>query len=340
MEADDVKVLDSVKDTDIVCVRGTYDHIHLVLEAIGVPFSHINPSTLLSMELKPEQTVYVNCPSSFPREAALKLRDFVTAGGQLITTDWALLHVVEVAFPNTIKFSGNSTGDEVVAVEIVDKEDEVLKGMKFTREKNEAPFKTKCHQCFRNLYRTFNTYIGRPIYISDVRYLYPTSGYLYLTSVYLYPTSGYLYPTSRYLYPTSGYLYPTSGYLYLTSEYLYPTSGFLYPTSDIYIRRSISISDVRYLYATSDIYIRCPISISDVRYLYPTSDIYIRRPIYNTRLWLGLGLGQGYRTSDIDIGIRYTYRTSYIYIGHPIYILDIRYRFRKHWWHFVLNGTS
>jgi len=129
MEADDVQVLDSVKDTDIICVRGTFDHIHLVLEAIGVPFSHINPSTLMSMELKPEQTVYVNCPSSFPREAALKLRDFVKAGGQLITTDWALLHVVEVAFPNTIKYSGNATGDEVVSVEIVDKEDEVLKGM-------------------------------------------------------------------------------------------------------------------------------------------------------------------------------------------------------------------
>ena len=105
----------------------------------------------------------------------------------------------------------------------------------------EAPFKTKCHQCFRNLYRTSNIYIGSPIYISDVRYLYPTSRYLYPTSGYLYPTSGYLYPTSGYLYPTSGYLYPTSGYLY------------------------------------------------------PTSDIYIGRPIYNTRLWLGQGLGIGIR---------------------------------------------
>ena len=42
-------------------------------------------------------------------------------------------------------------------------------------ESYEAPFKTKCHQCFRNLYWTSNIYIGRPIYISDVRYLYPTS---------------------------------------------------------------------------------------------------------------------------------------------------------------------
>ena len=126
---EDVAILDSIKDTDIICVRGTFDHIHLVLQAIGIPFAHVDPHSLTRMELKPEQTVYVNCPASFPRDAAMKLRKFVEAGGQLITTDWALKHVVEVAFPGTVRFSGNSTGDEVVAVEIVDKEDEILKGI-------------------------------------------------------------------------------------------------------------------------------------------------------------------------------------------------------------------
>ena len=91
------------------------------------------------------------------------------------------------------------------------------------------------------------------------------------------------------------------------------------------------------LYRTSNIYIGRPISISDIQYIYRTSNTYIRCPIYSTRLWLGQGLGlrlgQGYRTSD-------RYRTSDIYIGRPIYILDVRYRFRKHWWHFVLNGAS
>lgn len=135
---EDVAILDSVDDTDIVCVKGTYDHIHLVLEAIGIPFTHVDPHGLLRTELKPEATVYVNCPSSFPRESALKLRKFVEEGGQLITTDWALKHVVEVAFPGTVKFSGNSSGDEVVAVEIVDKEDEILKGF-IDQEKDEAP---------------------------------------------------------------------------------------------------------------------------------------------------------------------------------------------------------
>ena len=135
---EDVEILDSITESDIVCVRGTYDHIHLVLNAIGVPFAHITPEQLLRMDLKPEQTVYVNCPSSFPAEAARKLSGFVEAGGMLITTDWALKHVIEVAFPNTVRYNGRASGDEVVSVEIVDKDDDILKGF-IDQEKDAAP---------------------------------------------------------------------------------------------------------------------------------------------------------------------------------------------------------
>ena len=135
---EDVEILDSVTESDIVCVQGTYDHIHLVLQAIQVPFAHVNHQQLLKMDLKPEQTVYINCPSNFPLEAAKKLSAFVEAGGMLITTDWALKNVIEVGFPNTVKFNGRNTGDEVVSVEIVDKEDDILKGF-IDQEKDAAP---------------------------------------------------------------------------------------------------------------------------------------------------------------------------------------------------------
>ena len=117
---------------------------------------------------------------------------------------------------------------------------------------------TKCHQCFRNLYRTSNIYIGRPIYISDIQYLYPTSDIPALA-------------------------------LALALAFALAKVGYC-------------ISDVGYRY-------------SDVGYRYP--DVGYRYP----------DVGYRYRTSDIDI-------------GRPIYILDVRYTFRKHWWHFVLNGAS
>ena len=76
--------------------------------------------------------------------------------------------------------------------------------------------------------------------------------------------------------------------------------------SDIYIRRAISILDVRYLYLTSDIQYptsakarakaRARARISDVGYRYQTSDIDIGRQIYIGRL--------------LDV--------RYIYIGCPI----------------------
>lgn len=135
---EDIAILDSVKEGDIVCVRGTYDHIHLVLQAIGIPFAHVSHSELLRMELKPEQTVYVNCPSDFPPKGAKKLAKFVEEGGLLITTDWALKNVLEVGFPRTVRYSGTATGDEVVAVEIVDKEDNTLKGF-IDQEKDASP---------------------------------------------------------------------------------------------------------------------------------------------------------------------------------------------------------
>lgn len=128
---ENIAILDSVKDSDLVCVKGTFDHIHLVLQAIGVPFIHIDPNDLQQVELRPEQTVYVNCPSSFPRDSAMKLKTFVESGGQLITTDWALKFVLEVAFPGMVRFSGTCTGDEVVAVEIADQNDEIIKGRGF-----------------------------------------------------------------------------------------------------------------------------------------------------------------------------------------------------------------
>ena len=133
--------------------------------------------------------------------------------------------------------------------------------------------------------------------------------------------------------------------------------------SKIYIGRPIYISDVRYLYPTSDIptlaltLAEVGYCISDVGYRYWTSNIYIPDVRYRNRtLDIGTRMSDigtrmsdiGTRMSDIgtrmsDIGARMSdigTRMSDIDIGCRIYILDIRYRFRKHWWHFVLNSAS
>ncbi|MCU0444039.1 MAG: hypothetical protein MUE85_03915 [Microscillaceae bacterium] len=127
-DVENVQILDEIRDHDIIVVGGTYDHIHLVLTAMKIPFVHISQTQLLQVDLRPSQTVFVNCASGFPAEGARKLATFVSAGGQLITTDWALRNVLEVAFPNTVAYNNRPTADEVVRIEVMDRTDPIISG--------------------------------------------------------------------------------------------------------------------------------------------------------------------------------------------------------------------
>lgn len=125
---DNIRILDDLKKNDVIVVNGTYDHIALVLQSLRIPFAAIEHNQLLEAQLEPHQTIFVNCASSFSPEAARKLATFVSEGGQLITTDWALRNVIEVAFPNTIAYNNRPTADEVVRIEAIDRQDSVITG--------------------------------------------------------------------------------------------------------------------------------------------------------------------------------------------------------------------
>ncbi len=99
LSVEDKKLIDNIGNDTIIVVPGTYDHIHQVLASLKIPFTTVGQEELLTYPLRPEdQTVYVNCATSFPVNVAHRLRQFVNDGGQLITTDWALKNVLEVAF--------------------------------------------------------------------------------------------------------------------------------------------------------------------------------------------------------------------------------------------------
>ena len=42
--------------------------------------------------------------------------------------DWAIRNVIEVGFPGTAKMAGKPTSDDVVSIQVVDADDEVVKG--------------------------------------------------------------------------------------------------------------------------------------------------------------------------------------------------------------------
>ena len=60
----------------------------------------------------------VNCPGQVGRAGVTAIRKFVEQGGSLITTDWALKHIVEPAFPGLVAYNARPTADDVVRIEI------------------------------------------------------------------------------------------------------------------------------------------------------------------------------------------------------------------------------
>jgi len=125
----DLEILKKVGKSSIIIVAGSYDKIELVLDLIKVPFVLIQPDEVGQIELKPDQILIINCPGNIYEEALTKVQTFVKQGGFLFTTDWALNSILEKIFPKYVKYNQRPTGDDCVAVQVVDKTNKFLEGL-------------------------------------------------------------------------------------------------------------------------------------------------------------------------------------------------------------------
>jgi len=127
--AGDLELLDKTADDNIVIVKGVYDKIEQVMDAIGLDYILIETDVVGRVFWRDDQIIIINCPGNIDKEGLDELEKFVKKGGFLLTTDWTLLNVLEKAFPGYVKYNGNSTGDTVVSIEVVDKSHPFLKGI-------------------------------------------------------------------------------------------------------------------------------------------------------------------------------------------------------------------
>jgi hypothetical protein len=128
----DLALLRAVQGRDIVVVRGSMDHIEEVLAAARIRHTVIEPEQVAAADLNANQVVMVNCPGHMPQAGLQRLEKFVRAGGLLYTTDWALLNVVQKAFPKTIAHTGGSTGNHVTPVRVLHQHDDLMSNMLLT----------------------------------------------------------------------------------------------------------------------------------------------------------------------------------------------------------------
>jgi hypothetical protein len=126
---EDLEVLKKVKDSAIIIVAGSYDKIELVLDLIKVPYVLIQPHDVEQIELKADQILIINCPGNVSQGALDKIKHFIRIGGFMMTTDWALLNILEKIFPEFVKYNQKPTGDDCVSVQVVDKSNKFLEGL-------------------------------------------------------------------------------------------------------------------------------------------------------------------------------------------------------------------
>jgi hypothetical protein len=115
---EDEQRLRETRSSEIVVVRGHYDQIERVLRATDVPHLVVEPVEVDRLDWAELQVLMVSCPGNLTPESVSRIAAWVRRGGYLVTTDWALKHVVEPAFPGTIRHNGQQTSDCVVRVEL------------------------------------------------------------------------------------------------------------------------------------------------------------------------------------------------------------------------------
>lgn len=111
---EDAETVTSLPNDRVVVVRGARDKIGDVLDAIRVPHRDIRPDDIRGLSLDPRSVLVLNCNAAhdpYTDTEHAKIRDFVSNGGYLFTSDWELSDSLQEIFPGTIRVVGKSAPD-------------------------------------------------------------------------------------------------------------------------------------------------------------------------------------------------------------------------------------
>ena len=130
----DAALLQKVESADIVVVSGQYDKVEDVLQSLAIKHTVVSPEQVGALKLNAKQLLIIDCPGSLDPAGIDRVRKFVNAGGYLYTTDWALLEVLQKAFPGYVEYNGQATQNDVVEVQVKESNDNLLKHLTLSKE--------------------------------------------------------------------------------------------------------------------------------------------------------------------------------------------------------------
>jgi hypothetical protein len=125
-------VLENARKDQIIEIKGEWDDSAHALRTFGLPYTRVTAKNFSEVNLQNTKIVVVNCEGHLPNEAIMSLRRFVSMGGFLLTTDWALENVVQRAFPGTIQWNEgyytDGTQNHIVDAVIVGQDPDLVAG--------------------------------------------------------------------------------------------------------------------------------------------------------------------------------------------------------------------
>ena len=116
----------------ILAVEGRFEKPKKVINNMyGLVRDITAPSKFPKYDLNNYDLVLLGCPADkIPKPTHPKIKTFVENGGFLLTTDWAIVPIVERIFPGYIRWNGQKTADAVVACQIDEPDHPFLDGVK------------------------------------------------------------------------------------------------------------------------------------------------------------------------------------------------------------------
>ncbi|MFN8656259.1 MAG: hypothetical protein U0105_07950 [Candidatus Obscuribacterales bacterium] len=113
----------------VVEIKGQWDDASKTLRALGIRHESVKGKVLTSANLSGVKVIIVNCEGRMPKEAYQVLRNWVSRGGYLVSTDWSLHNLIENAFPGYIRWNRGTSDGSIVDARLVDADPVLLKGL-------------------------------------------------------------------------------------------------------------------------------------------------------------------------------------------------------------------
>jgi hypothetical protein len=119
------------KHGKILAISGKFEKPKKVIQHMYASVKRvIRPNDVLRTDFNQYDLILVGCPGKeIPTMAHSKIKDFVLNGGWLLTTDWAVHHIIENIFPGFIRWNQIKTSDTVVACQILEPNHPFLDGV-------------------------------------------------------------------------------------------------------------------------------------------------------------------------------------------------------------------